>query len=34
MNYRLEDLVEIDISGYSSLDGEVEEEGVANENDE
>ena len=34
MNYRLEDLVEIDISGYASLEGEAEEEGTVNENDE
>lgn len=34
MNYRLEDIVEIDISGYASLDGEVDEEGVASEDDE
>lgn len=34
MKYRLEDLIEIDIAGYASLDGEAEKEGTADENDE
>lgn len=34
MKYCLEDLVEIDINGYASLDGEVDEEGTACEGDE
>lgn len=34
MKYSLEDLVEIDIAGYASLDGEVEEEVTAHEDDE
>lgn len=34
MNYRLEDLIEVDLIGYASLEGDADEEGAADEQDE
>ena len=34
MKYRLEDLIVVDLIGYTSLEGDADEEGTADEQDE